>query len=190
MSLTIHFTFRQKNRVDKQLFGAGRAVVRAVCRVAKLAWLGRTTRTGDFRIEYTHRYCWEDSRQSMLQQHHHAFTMEEGERGETWLIQFSINAGDAQSIRQSPSRVPLAWHDKLQPCCKLESLNHPSVCGQSCGGSEEERWLIAILLCLLVIECCNQARRIPRAKDERPPRPIREVPFHFQSRLYIRLLTD
>ena len=43
-----------------------------------------------------------------LTNHHYAFCLEEGEWGETTLIQMEINTGDAQPRRQPPGRIPPA----------------------------------------------------------------------------------
>ena len=42
----------------------------------------------------------------MLQEHHNAFALDEDERRETDLVQFSIDIGDAHPLRQLPRRIP------------------------------------------------------------------------------------
>ena len=49
----------------------------------------------------------------MLRQYHHAFALEEDERGETDLVQFSIDTGDAHPLRQPPRRVPFAAREEV-----------------------------------------------------------------------------
>ena len=50
---------------------------------------------------------------AMLQEHHQAFALEEGERGETDLIQFSIDTGDACPLRQPARRIPFAARQEV-----------------------------------------------------------------------------
>ena len=45
---------------------------------------------------------------TLLHEHHHAFALEEGEHGKTYLIQLSIETGDAHPIRQPLRRIPFA----------------------------------------------------------------------------------
>ena len=49
----------------------------------------------------------------MQRQYHHAFPLEEDERGETDLVQFSIDTGDAHPLRQPPRRVPFAAREEV-----------------------------------------------------------------------------
>ena len=46
--------------------------------------------------------------QSFLAAHHHAFCLEEGERGETDLIRMEIDTGDAHPRKQRVRRLPFA----------------------------------------------------------------------------------
>ena len=46
--------------------------------------------------------------QAFLMSHHHAFSLEDGERGETDLIQMEIDTGDAHPRKQRARRLPLA----------------------------------------------------------------------------------
>ena len=52
----------------------------------------------------------EQLRKSMkvLQEHHDAFALEEDERGETDLVEFTVDTGGAQPLRQPPRRIPFA----------------------------------------------------------------------------------
>jgi hypothetical protein len=45
--------------------------------------------------------------------HHDAFSLEEGERGETDLIEMEIDTGDAAPKRQSPRRMPFAVRQEV-----------------------------------------------------------------------------
>ena len=49
----------------------------------------------------------------MLQEHHQVFALEDGERGETDLIQFSIDTGDACPLRQPARRIPFAARQEV-----------------------------------------------------------------------------
>jgi len=44
----------------------------------------------------------------LLASHHYAFSLEEGERGETSLVEFIINSGDVTSKKQAVCRIPYA----------------------------------------------------------------------------------
>ena len=59
----------------------------------------------------------------MLQQYHHVFALEEGERGETDLIEFHIDTSDANPIRQPARRIPFAARQEIskQLLAMLES---------------------------------------------------------------------
>ena len=48
-----------------------------------------------------------------LQEHHGVFALEEDEHGETDLVQFSIDTGDAQPIRQPPRRISFAARQEV-----------------------------------------------------------------------------
>ena len=50
-----------------------------------------------------------------LADHHEAFSLEEGERGETDLIQMEIDIGSAPPKRQPVRRMPFAVRDKRLP---------------------------------------------------------------------------
>ena len=41
-----------------------------------------------------------------LADHHDVFSLEEGERGETDIVQFEIDTGDAPPQKQPPGRMP------------------------------------------------------------------------------------
>ena len=49
----------------------------------------------------------------MLQEHHQVFALEDGERGETDLIEFSIDTGDARPLRQPARRIPFAARQEV-----------------------------------------------------------------------------
>ena len=48
-----------------------------------------------------------------LQEHHDVFALEEDERGETDLVEFTIDTGDAQPLRQPPRRIPFAARQEV-----------------------------------------------------------------------------
>ena len=49
----------------------------------------------------------------LLMQYHHAFSLEEGERGETELVQLEIDTGSSQPIKQRPRRMPFAVREEV-----------------------------------------------------------------------------
>ena len=51
--------------------------------------------------------------ESTLTNLHEAFCLHEGERGETELVQFHIDTGDAEPKRQPPRRVPFAVRGEI-----------------------------------------------------------------------------
>ena len=53
-------------------------------------------------------YSQRDSLRKLLHDHHDVFSLEEGERGETDLIEFMIDTGDAAPVRQRVRRMPFA----------------------------------------------------------------------------------
>ena len=66
---------------------------------------------------------------STLTDMHEAFCLQEGERGETELVQFHINTGDAEPKRQPPRRVPFAVREEInEQLAKMQAQGviHPS----------------------------------------------------------------
>ena len=66
---------------------------------------------------------------STLTDMHEAFCLQEGERGETELVQFHINTGDAEPKRQPPRRVPFAVRGEInEQLAKMQAQGviHPS----------------------------------------------------------------
>ena len=66
---------------------------------------------------------------STLTDMHEAFCLQEGERGDTELVQFHINTGDAEPKRQPPRRVPFAvWGEINEQLAKMQAQGviHPS----------------------------------------------------------------
>ncbi len=49
----------------------------------------------------------------LLKKHHVAFSLEEGERGETDLVQFEINTGDAEPKKQRAQRMPFSVREEI-----------------------------------------------------------------------------
>ena len=50
---------------------------------------------------------------AFLANHHEAFSLEEGERGETGLVQLEINTGDSPPKRQPFRRMPFATRQEV-----------------------------------------------------------------------------
>jgi hypothetical protein len=48
-----------------------------------------------------------------LADHHYVFSLEEGERGETDLVEMEIDTGDANPKRQAPRRMPFAVREEV-----------------------------------------------------------------------------
>jgi hypothetical protein len=59
--------------------------------------------------------CWQDKDRlrQLLLGHHQAFAVDEGDRGETDLIQMTIDTGDAPLRRQPVRRTPFAVRTKV-----------------------------------------------------------------------------
>lgn len=81
-----------------------------------------------------------------LTDHHDTFSLEEGERGETTLVQMEINTGDALPKKQQVRRMPPAVRqevvkqlEKMQQEGVIEPSNSPWASG------EEERWQSPVL---------------------------------------------
>ena len=58
---------------------------------------------------------WQERSQlhSFLLEHHQAFSLEDGERGETSLVQMQIDTGDSSPRRQPPRRIPFAVRQEV-----------------------------------------------------------------------------
>ena len=50
---------------------------------------------------------------STLEEYHHIFSIVEGERGETSLVEFNINTGNSTPIKQAARRVPFAAREEI-----------------------------------------------------------------------------
>ena len=62
--------------------------------------------------------------QEVLLEYHHLFSVDEEERGETDLIQLSINTGEASPIKQSARRMPYAARQEVaQHIRKMQEAN-------------------------------------------------------------------
>ena len=83
-----------------------------------------------------------------LADHHEAFTLEEGERGETELLKLVIDTGEAAPQYQPPRRMPFA-------------VRH-EVARQLEAGIDAKKWgHSAIFLTMVKSRCdCSQERRI------------------------------
>ena len=67
--------------------------------------------------------------ESALTNLHEAFCLHEGERGETELVQFHIDTGDAEPKRQPPRRVPFAVRGEINvqlANMQAQGVIHPS----------------------------------------------------------------
>ena len=60
-----------------------------------------------------------------LAAHHHIFSLEEGERGETDLIQMEINTGDAHPKKQPARRVSFTLRQEV--ACQLDRMLEDAV---------------------------------------------------------------
>ena len=60
-----------------------------------------------------------------LEGYHHVFSLDDGERGETDLIQMEINTGDAPPRKQPPRRIPFALRQEV--ACQLEKMQSEGV---------------------------------------------------------------
>ena len=49
----------------------------------------------------------------VLVKHHSVFSLEEGERGETSLVEFAINTGDSAPRKQVVRRIPYAARQEI-----------------------------------------------------------------------------
>ena len=60
-----------------------------------------------------------------LADHHHMFSLEEGERGETGLVQMEIDTGDARPKKQQVRRMPPAVRQEVTR--QLEKMQREGV---------------------------------------------------------------
>ena len=58
--------------------------------------------------------------------YHHVFSLEDGERGETDLVQMEINTGDAAPRKQPPRRVPFTLRQEILDKMQREGVIEPS----------------------------------------------------------------
>ena len=69
--------------------------------------------------------------QSFLKWYHHAFSLEDGERGETDLIRMEIDTGDAHPKKQRARRLPFALRQVVAHQCRSKALSsrpsHPGL---------------------------------------------------------------
>lgn len=70
----------------------------------------RKQRLGKLLVDVGSTLCWQDKDRlrHLLLSHHQAFAVEDGERGETDLIQMTIDTADASPRRQPVRRIPFA----------------------------------------------------------------------------------
>ena len=70
----------------------------------------RKEKLGKLLVEVGPTLCWQDKDRlrQLLLSHHQAFAVEEGDRGETDLIQMTIDTGNASPCRQPVHRTPFA----------------------------------------------------------------------------------
>ena len=58
----------------------------------------------------------------LLTEHHSAFCLETGERGETDLVEFHIDTGNASPLRQHARRMPFAVRMEVAKQCRSQAL--------------------------------------------------------------------
>ena len=66
-----------------------------------------------------------------LTDHHDVFSLEEGERGETDIVQFEINTGDAPPQKQPPRRMPFVVRQEVAK--QLKQMQESGVVQPSCS---------------------------------------------------------
>ena len=91
-----------------------------------------------------------------LADHHDVFSLEDGERGETDLMDMEIDTGDASPRKQAPRRMPFVVREADQGYAVKPS--HPAIpfaMVQSCRHGQKERWVPPLLCRLQRPECCH-----------------------------------
>ena len=70
------------------------------------------------------RLPWQDKSklQDLLCEHHSVFALEDGERGETGMIQMEIDTGNAEPKRQLARRTPFAGRQEIACRSQIEPL--------------------------------------------------------------------
>ena len=87
---------------------------------------------------------------NILEQYHSTFSLDEGERGETNLVEFNIDTGESTPINQVARRVPFAAQQEI--AAQLSKMQEEAVIQPSKSPwaspvvlSEEAGWLTEIL---------------------------------------------
>ena len=82
----------------------------------------------------------------LLSDHHEVFALEDGERGETDLVEMQIDTGDARPIKQPVRRMPFAVRREVAK--HLRKMQENGVIGafrqsivRPSGNGTEERWV-------------------------------------------------
>ena len=91
---------------------------------------------------------WQDKSklQDLLCKHHCVFALEDGERGETGMVEMKIDTGDSEPKRQPARRTPFAARQEIAR--QLHSMEDHGVIRPSsspCGTSPQERRILKVL---------------------------------------------
>ena len=71
-----------------------------------------------------------DQLSRVLFEHHKAFALSDGDRGETGIVKLEIDTGDARPKRQVPCRAPFALRQEIaKQLSNMQSLGPPQVSG-------------------------------------------------------------
>ena len=93
----------------------------------------RKQRLGKLLVDVRSTLCWQDKDRlrHLLLSHHQAFAVEDGERGETDLIQMTIDTADASPRRQPVRRIPFAV--RAEVARQLQEMQTQGVIEPSCS---------------------------------------------------------
>ena len=93
-----------------------------------------------------------DSLFALLSEYHDVFSLDDNERGETDLVQLTIDTGEAPPQRQSARRIPFAAQEELahlletmQNSGVIKPSESPWALGQSHCPCQEEGWITQAL---------------------------------------------
>ena len=85
---------------------------------------------------------------NVLEQYHSTFSLDEGEQGETNLVEFNIDTGESTPINQVAHRVPFAVRQEIAAQLETRGRSNTTIkesLGKPRGFSEEAGWLTDIL---------------------------------------------
>ena len=80
---------------------------------------------------------------SFLLEHHQAFSLEDGERGETSLVEMHIDTGDSSPRKQPVRRTPFAVCQEV--ATQLRKMQDSGVIQPSSSPCVKKRWILAVL---------------------------------------------